>query len=195
VAGDPVTLPEQPFEARRGPGEWGRALRPIHLLACLAFAASACGSPAAEWGHEDVRSVYSRALDALVKELGAAEELVVDPNPRFLVEDDDGMLRMEGFNSFGDFAFANAIRRDTAVVACRAQSDGGCSRDEHDGFATISEVLPAGPRDAAVLARYTEFEGATFTARDWVIQLRLRRGGWHVTRMTEGARIRGSPGW
>lgn len=142
-----------------------------------------------EWGAEDHVEILAVALEAIRAEVSPGDTLFVDPLPRLLDEAAPGSFRMGDFNPFGDPNLSSAIARTAAIAACTRERGGGCSRTGPQGFALVSEVFRAGPRDALLLASYVEVgeDGLRTTPR--FVQLRHRRQGWSVSRLQEGDRI------
>lgn len=154
-----------------------------------------CERHRADWSEDDLRLIYAAALAAIHEGLDRSEELVVDPRPRLLVEEGDGVVRMGDFNRYGDPLFSALIEELPWVGACRLAADAGCTSDGSPRFATVSEILPTGGREGVVLASFGSGAQDFVSARQWIVQLRVRGGEWRVVRMTEGAEARVRSGW
>ena len=159
------------------------------LVVCLGLFLAACESSAPEWTEGEVALIYGTALAALQQEAAHPDTLFVDPRPRFLVHDRPRRFRMGDFNRYGDPALSAALLQDTMVSACRVPPMMGCSRADHKAFATVSEVLPLGAREAVILASHVTLADNQVSSRDLFIQLRFRSGEWYVMRIEEGESV------
>jgi hypothetical protein len=155
------------------------------VAACLA---GGCAGDAASWGERDHFRIYEAALEAIRREV-RVDTLVVEPRPRFLVED-AGAFRMGDFSEFGDPTFSRVIDGTSWVAACHADSAAGCGRAANEKLATVSEVLRLGPREAGVLASFIDMRQVPIVTRAYQIQLRYSDGGWRVVRIAEGDVVR-----
>lgn len=155
-------------------------------MACLGLCLVACESSNPEWTEGEIALLYGTALAALQQEAAHPDTLFVDPRPRFLVPDGPRRFRMGDFNRYGDPALSAALLQDTLVSACRVPPMMDCHRADHRAFATVSEVVPLGTREAALLASHVTLGDNRISSRDLIIQLRFRGGEWHLVRIGEG---------
>jgi hypothetical protein len=146
----------------------------------VAVVSVGCSGPPA-WNENDYRSIYGRALESLRTHVGV-DSLVVDPRTRFLIET-DGSFRMDDFGMFGDPLFYEAVRVTALVDGCAIGPGADCSRAEHPRLATMSEIAVLGPREAGVLASYSNLESDPVETRALAIRLRFAGRAWRVVRI------------
>jgi hypothetical protein len=83
----------------------------------------------------------------------------------------------------GDPALSAAIDQESTVSACRLESRGSCSRTDHEAFASVSEFLRIGTREAVVLASHVTVTNGGVVSRELFFPLRFGNGEWRVIRV------------
>ena len=128
--------------------------------------------------------IYVAVLDRTMRQL-ALDTLVVDPRPRFLIEEAGGFIMGE-YSMFGDPRFMDAIRDSPGVVDCRMERGRGCDKSVYRRLGTVSEIVVVGPREAGVLASFADLRTDPIGRREIVMHLRFTDGVWRVVRTLEG---------
>jgi hypothetical protein len=160
----------------------------VHLasIVALVLGLASCEQEYPPLSPDDWRRIYILTLDALHEEMGEPEEIFLAPRPRFIVESDDGAMRMGAFNRYGDPSLTAAIDRHPRASACETGPGEGCNRAVYSSFVEISEILEVGPRDVGVMAAAVDFNSASGGVRDLVFGLRRTGEEWRVIRVDRG---------
>ncbi len=151
-------------------------------LLLLLVGISGCDRVEGDWSEPGVTTLYRLALESIRQELGVGDSLVVDPRPRFVVEESSGDFRMGDYNRWGDREFGRALAADSLVVACRIEGD-SCGDFGPEGVVIVSEVFPLNRREGVILALHLERLDETGATRGMVLQFRHGKGGWRVSRI------------
>jgi len=173
----------QSFSSRPGTLPSARCWVLVGLLCSLV----ACGDQERVWSEPDTRMIYEATFVALQEVLDEPDDLFIDPRPRFLVEEEEGVFRMGDFNRYGDPTLTQAIRDVPSAASCEIDPDRGCSRVSHLRFIEISEIMPLSPRDAGVLAVHVDLGTTSVGVRGFVFSLRHADDDWRVVRVDRGS--------
>jgi hypothetical protein len=125
--------------------------------------------------------IYAAVLESLRHEI-AADTLVVDPRPRFVV-DDGGVVTMGDANEFPDAILSEAIRANPFLASCGDAELSACRPVSRRRVGAVSEILILGTREAGVLASYVNLEVQPITSVELAVRVRFGSGRWRVVKL------------
>ena len=127
-------------------------------MVAVALVGAACDGRSPAWNEADHRRIYEAVLQSMRSHL-SLDTLVVDPRPRFLVEE-AGSLSMGDYSRYGDPYFSEAIRNTPAVTACDIQRGVGCDTSCQATFGGLIRYCNSRSFVVPVAVRHVMEDGA-----------------------------------